>query len=62
MAIVTMPCDPGCPRATPGSHAPAKHAGGMMAFAILLIALVLVVAGGASIGFVVIAGLLRMLR
>jgi len=34
----------------------------MMAFAILLIALVLVVAGGASIGFVVIAGLLRMLR
>jgi len=61
VAIVTMPCDPGCPRATPGSHAPAKHAGGMMAFAILLIALVLMVAGGASVGLVVMGGLLRML-
>jgi len=56
VAIVTMPCDPGCPRATPGSHAPAKHAGGMMAFAILLM-----VAGGASVGLVVMGGLLRML-
>ena len=62
MTIVTMPCDPGCPRGDAGSYAPAKRVGGMMAFAILLIALVLVVAGGASIGFVVIAGLLRMLR
>ncbi len=32
-----------------------------MAFAILLIALVLVVVGGVSVGLVVVAGLLRML-